>query len=67
MNLVRQFPRIDLMIQMLKERREVPILSKQEQHTTENGSVALEMATVSRNGQTVHSTTDTGRTIKGME
>ena len=54
------------MIQMQKERREVPILSKQEQPTTENGSVALETATVSRNGQMALFMMDIGKTTEPM-
>ena len=64
MNLARQFPKIDLMIQMLKERREILTLSKQVQHTMENGLVDSEMGMVSRNGQMALSTKDIGKIIE---
>ena len=51
---------------MPKEKREAPIPSKQEQLTMENGSEALEMDMVSRNGQMVLSMMDIGKTIEHM-
>ena len=66
MNLVKLFLKIDLTIQMPKEKREAPTLSKQELPTMVNGSEASEMATVNRNGLMVHSTMDTGRTTELM-
>jgi hypothetical protein len=64
---VKLFPKTDLMIQTPKEKREAPTPSRLELPTTENGLVVSEMAMVSRNGQMVLYTMDTGKTTELME
>ena len=63
MNLVRLCLKIDHMIQTLKEKRDLPILSKLVQLTTASGLVDSEMDMESRNGQMVLFMKGTGKTI----
>jgi hypothetical protein len=55
------------MIQMLKEKKEVFIRLRQEQHMKANGLVDLEMATEFNNGQMEQDTKVNGETIELTE
>jgi len=67
MNLEKQYQRIVCMIQMLKEKKEVFIRLRQEQHMKANGLVDLEMATEFNNGQMEQDTKVNGETIELTE
>ena len=66
MNQGRLFPKKDHMIQMQREKKDQPTLSKQELPMMENGLEDLEMDMENRNGQMVHSTRAIGRTTELM-
>ncbi len=67
MNLEKQYQRIVCMIRMLKEKKEVFIRLRQEQHMKANGLVDLEMATEFNNGQMEQDTKVNGETIELTE